>query len=190
MQAISELSIINLPKYLPDDDACWVNHRALIAKAVPPTHCMHKTIIRYNGDRSFQGDMVLLSMRHAQIYQTSKDLIARAMANTPHHCTLDEWTNSGIFFTMYHLKKVKVKLLCFPELIAPDTPIEDYIKVLDALGGAPEISYVARDAHDRSKVWGGFNWRLFEIAVNNPTNAAGLARDPPVVEDYCTAIIP
>lgn len=179
MIAVDQLRRVQIFKLLPDDHEIWRHRRALISKIIPPSNCMHSTILKYKDFASFKTSMNLLYQHHPVIYAESQRLLARALAQEPHHCTLDEWINNGLFFVVFHLHQVKKNLLCLPELLFPDTPIEDYLAVLRSIGGAGSLSPSALEARDLNRNWGGINWRSLESLVSSPTNSRGLARDEP-----------
>ena len=177
MNAVDELMPVQLVKIFDNDHDIWRSRRRIISQIVPPAHCIHTTILQYKDLPSFTNAMNLLSQYHPAIHAESTRLLARAIVGEGHHCTLDEWINSGIFFVIFHLHQVRKKLLCLPELLFPDTPIDDYIKVLKAVGKASYLLPSTLRRRDANPNWGGVNWRQLESLVSSPTNSSRLARD-------------
>jgi hypothetical protein len=185
MKAIAGTTMINIPGPQREDHDILAGRRDSIDKMVPPAYCMREVFRWYKDKQVFKNAMNFLASSGSPQYRIVKDFVTEADRGSPHTCCQDDWKGAGVFLTVIHLKEMKPKLLCFPRLVFPDTPIDTVRLYVQCVQGTPNMSALGRHAPFFSPVWGGMNWFNLAALLVSPSAPPRLRRDP-INSDACT----
>ena len=140
MIAVSGKTLVNLIQEAPMSDPIWVSRMEIINRIMPPTDCIYEVVRWYLGTPKLARAQSLLRRAAPDLEAATASLLSDTMISAPHKCEWGAYQPGHLLILLLHLKTVRPNLLCLPELVCPMAPIQDYIQVIDAIGGASTLS--------------------------------------------------